>query len=526
MSVDFTITSEWHKGQPGPWVDLSGPPCPVGVACQRADGCAIEDVADCSKRCGTADTAPCTMRAHGAMNLLETYRTTETDSTTDTPAFLKLFLQGSSTWNDVSTEGGCVSPEDCRSRLVSPLPLHQTTHSFSGEPDIRTSIEYTVENRQACSGTIAVTGLFNEADKDSNGRLSSVEVTDLFFKLGIEVPSRCQDSSGQVVTAGTRSSCIYDPTNFTFQFASVSRCVSSSGNLWITEAIGSHWACQTGATCQSLGQSCCDPSEVPDNPDTGTRQIYNEFKCENVLSGNLWTVGSTQSCVNPSNGEFHPNSSAISESEQCEFQRSAYSFTDAQAATCLHAITGQQMVENLSNGDVIIVNSEQGCSTNNSFIFTPQQYATCRNASGADLSGWQIQTGADQFDSMVHACEYETSLYQWRPCIDQNGAAAPAASEDECIYSISGNTWVPEVSQRCIGMDGIDGGDATSQLLCEMTANDNTWFSDRWATINLQKTGTAELSWTDLLTFWPDLVPEEARCVSQEYEEQGNGIRE
>ena len=77
---------------------------------------------------------------------------------------MKSFWIGSSTWNDLSTVGGCVTPEQCETRLISPEPLHQTTYSFPGEPDIRTFIEYVVDNQQPCTGQVAGANAFELAD--------------------------------------------------------------------------------------------------------------------------------------------------------------------------------------------------------------------------------------------------------------------------------------------------------------------------------------------------------------------------
>jgi hypothetical protein len=112
-------------------------------------------------------------------------------------------------WNEISTEGGCTSADACRSRLVSPLPLHQTTKTFVGEADIRTRIEYTVDNKQHCSGPIAATHAWNLADADTNGRLSATEIPVFLFEMGIVPPNQCLSPTGQVVSTVTAVRCIF-----------------------------------------------------------------------------------------------------------------------------------------------------------------------------------------------------------------------------------------------------------------------------------------------------------------------------
>ena len=101
--VDFRLTSSWAKGEPGPWIDMSGAPCPSGATCTAAPGCALFDRSDCSKKCSTAtspvtlssgqDTQACFKRPAGTMNLMESYKLSQTAPSI--PAFLKIFLQAS-----------------------------------------------------------------------------------------------------------------------------------------------------------------------------------------------------------------------------------------------------------------------------------------------------------------------------------------------------------------------------------------------------------------------------------------------
>jgi hypothetical protein len=541
--ADFTITGTWKKGEPGPWVDMSGAPCSTGATCLAAPGCATMLSSNCAQQCdpntvymsvgapnASRSDAACDRRPYGTMNLMESYRPGTGDSqdaADDRPSFLKLFLTGSSEYNGIATGGGCVSASACLSQLVSPLPLHQTTKSFTGEPDIRTYIEYTVDNRQDCNGQVAATSAFDGADLDNNNKLSVAEVSNLMFQMGIKVPGACLDPSGEnEIVAGTRTSCVRASTGLTFQFASVQKCIAPNGDqLWVADAFGTNWSCAYGSTCPStITERCCDVSESPDDPNTGSHQQMSELRCEKQSTGNRWTIGTSDSCVSAA-GTPHPLAPQLTQKSACEEERSNYTFTNAVAATCLHRISGQPLLQ-MAGGTLVAVTQATACAQNASYIFSASTPATCLDALNVARPGWQMRSGSAQYASVVHECNYQASAYSWRPCVSSAGTVVVAATQDECIYSLTGNTWVPEMSQRCMDLSGADRGSSVSKLECESTPNGNVWFADRWATANGVRTGDPELTWKDLLVTVPDFVPSDAQCAQQSYLENGNLVRE
>jgi hypothetical protein len=125
------------------------------------------------------------------------------------------------------------------------------------------------------------------------------------------------------VNSGTRITCVNEPTGLTFQFASVSKCMTPAGSpKWQATGFGSEWFCAFGALCGAdPANGCCDANEQPDNPETGTRQSMNQTKCEMQATGNSWTVGSTNACINlNADSAPHPSASSFVNATQCTQQ--------------------------------------------------------------------------------------------------------------------------------------------------------------------------------------------------------------
>ena len=174
------------------------------------------------------------------------------------------------------------------------------------------------------------------------------------------------------------------------------------------------------------------------------------------------------------------------------------------------------------------------CNQNESYVFSSAVTATCLNSTNAPLSGWiPANYNLAQYASMVHDCEYESSPYTWRPCMDASNAVA-SSTQDSCENEATGNTWLAEVYQRCLQPPAnTDAGDPANQAVCESRASGNTWFADRWvaenaaASRNVGVAGVgAGLSWGDMDHFAPNFVPPEGRCVVQTYISNGNNVRD
>ena len=388
--ADFSLTTTWTRGEPGPWVDLSGSPQST-----RHNG-----------------------RPGASLNLLE-----RDPLDLDKAHFLKSFWIGSSTWNDLSTVGGCVTPEQCETRLISPEPLHQTTYSFPGEPDIRTFIEYVVDNQQPCTGQVAAANAFELADQcvgdgrpagaapdwecteGSDGKLNADEIPVALFEMGITPPDACIDGDGNDVAAGSQAACERQETGFAFQFATKSECLVPAGAAWEAEEIGSTWHCEDGFPCvddtctgvadvppctgdeETCPDGCvfedgacsgtatapncaeaflpvagvrstaanCPPgcTYTPDDPETGHRQFFDEQKCEFDRTDNTWVLGTTAACVGQVDRTDHPDGATMTSANQCEEARNGYTYSPYVEPACTTA-AGQPVSAGIYTMDVVL----------------------------------------------------------------------------------------------------------------------------------------------------------------------------
>ena len=515
--ADFTLTTEWKKGEAGPWIDLSGTP----------------------------QTAPFG-RPGGTLNLLE-----RDPLDANKAHFLKSFWVGSSTWNDLSTVGGCVNPAQCETKLVSPTDVHQTMFTYPGEPDIKTYIEYTVENQQPCNGQAAAKNAFNLADSNNDKKLTADEIPPALFEMGITPPRACIDATGQEIVAGTQDACEKQETGWTFQFATVSKC----GLSWIGEDVGSTWHCELGfpcvdATClgaanlpvcsgtdEDLCPAGCDFEDdvcagaatrpdcaqtflsaasasetgrsveadcpagctfTPDDPDTGRRRFFDQAACEWTPILQEWVFGTAEACILRSDRtQRRPGAAAMTVATQCQLESSGYIFSPTVEALCVdtngveqldtqnRAFTSDDRCRGVTDpgGGGQATNSFTGQSfqsclrwaTCTGVASDPVATPDCANPLGVafsqgdrtaptcptgctytaetTLQTW-VYSGITDENQLRENCEIQDSGYEFRSCRDDvTLVSVVASSEHDCKFVSTGVSWQPEVDKACFNKE-------------------------------------------------------------------------